>query len=133
MESDIAQSREGFNNHKVQRNKLHDERKYVYLFLHSLYFFWKKEGILLDRRKNTKKVEDGVSSLAKAEGRKKHVLFLTLQSRGNVAYDFKLLSCRSLWGKENELTAEIDKLRAEVEKAKRSLDHAIPGVSDPSF
>ena len=38
LESRIAQSREGFNNHKVQRDKLHDERKYVYLFLHSLYF-----------------------------------------------------------------------------------------------
>ncbi|KHN21415.1 Putative sugar phosphate/phosphate translocator [Glycine soja] len=40
---------------------------------------------------------------------------------------------KSLWGKENELTAEIDKLRAEVEKAEKSLDHAIPGVSNPSF
>ncbi|RZC11802.1 putative sugar phosphate/phosphate translocator isoform B [Glycine soja] len=41
---------------------------------------------------------------------------------------------RSLWGKENKLTAEIDKLRAEVEKAEKSLDHhAIPGVSNPSF
>ncbi|XP_057441576.1 structural maintenance of chromosomes protein 3-like [Lotus japonicus] len=34
---------------------------------------------------------------------------------------------KSLWSKENELTAEIDKLRAEVEKAEKSLDHAIPG------
>ncbi|KAK7320513.1 hypothetical protein VNO77_30059 [Canavalia gladiata] len=60
LESLIAQSREGFNHYKVERDKLHDERK-------------------------------------------------------------------SLWGKENELTAEIDKLRAEVEKAEKSLDHAIPG------
>ncbi|XP_061338164.1 structural maintenance of chromosomes protein 3 isoform X1 [Gastrolobium bilobum] len=60
MESLIAQSREGFNHHKVQRDKLHDERK-------------------------------------------------------------------SLWGKENELLAEIDKLKTEVEKAEKSLDHSIPG------
>ena len=44
-----------------------------------------------------------------------------------------MLLYRSLWGKENKLTAEIDKLRAEVEKAEKSLDHAIPGVSNPSF
>lgn len=37
--------------------------------------------------------------------------------------------CRSLWGKESALIAEIDKLRAEVEKAEKSLDHATPGVS----
>ncbi|CAL0307511.1 unnamed protein product [Lupinus luteus] len=34
---------------------------------------------------------------------------------------------KSLWAKENQLTAEIDKLRAEKEKAEKSLDHAIPG------
>ncbi|RDX67918.1 Structural maintenance of chromosomes protein 3 [Mucuna pruriens] len=60
LESLIAQSREGLNHYKVERDKLHHERT-------------------------------------------------------------------SLWGKENELTAEIDKLRAEVEKAEKSLDHAIPG------
>ncbi|RHN57411.1 hypothetical protein MtrunA17_Chr5g0440091 [Medicago truncatula] len=37
-------------------------------------------------------------------------------------------SNKSLWSRENELTAEIDKLRAEVEKTEKSLDHAIPGV-----
>ncbi|WJX64370.1 Structural maintenance of chromosomes protein 3, variant 3 [Trifolium repens] len=60
LESQIAKSREGFNDYKVRRDKLHDKRK-------------------------------------------------------------------SLWNQENELTAEIDKLRAEVEKAEKSLDHAIPG------
>ncbi|XP_045830269.1 structural maintenance of chromosomes protein 3-like [Trifolium pratense] len=60
LESQIARSREGFNDYKVERDKLHDKRK-------------------------------------------------------------------SLWNQENELTAEIDKLRAEVEKAEKSLDHAIPG------
>ncbi|OAY46513.1 structural maintenance of chromosomes protein 3 [Manihot esculenta] len=60
LESLISESREGFNNHKAQRDKLQDERK-------------------------------------------------------------------SLWGKESALIAEIDKLRAEVEKAEKSLDHATPG------
>ncbi|KAJ4724659.1 Structural maintenance of chromosomes protein [Melia azedarach] len=60
LESLIFQSREGFNNHKTERDRLQDERK-------------------------------------------------------------------SLWVKENELCAEIDKLKAEVEKAEKSLDHATPG------
>ncbi|KAF4374153.1 hypothetical protein G4B88_020545 [Cannabis sativa] len=34
---------------------------------------------------------------------------------------------KSLWGKETELSAEIDKLRTEVEKAEKNLDHATPG------
>ncbi|KAM1227664.1 hypothetical protein ACFX2I_006892 [Malus domestica] len=34
---------------------------------------------------------------------------------------------KSLWRKETELSAEIEKLRAEVEKAEKSLDHATPG------
>lgn len=37
---------------------------------------------------------------------------------------------RSLWRKETELSAEIEKLRTEVEKAEKSLDHATPGVSN---
>eukprot|EP00257_Ricinus_communis_P021631 XP_015581164.1 structural maintenance of chromosomes protein 3 isoform X2 [Ricinus communis] len=59
-ESVIFQSREGFNSHRAQRDKLQDERK-------------------------------------------------------------------SLWAKESALIAEIDKLRTEVEKAEKSLDHATPG------
>jgi structural maintenance of chromosome 3 (chondroitin sulfate proteoglycan 6) len=43
-----------------------------------------------------------------------------------------MLYYRSLWSRENELTTEIDKWKVEVEKAERSLDHAIPGVSSPS-
>lgn len=39
---------------------------------------------------------------------------------------------RSLWQKENELSAEIERLKAEVVKAEKSLDHATPGVSDSS-
>ncbi|XP_009342677.2 structural maintenance of chromosomes protein 3-like [Pyrus x bretschneideri] len=34
---------------------------------------------------------------------------------------------KSLWRKETELSAEIEKLRTEVEKAEKSLDHATPG------
>lgn len=35
--------------------------------------------------------------------------------------------------KESELCAEMDKLKAEVEKAEKSLDHATPGVSNCLF
>ncbi|XP_021892678.1 LOW QUALITY PROTEIN: structural maintenance of chromosomes protein 3 [Carica papaya] len=34
---------------------------------------------------------------------------------------------KSLWGKESELSAQIDKLKIEVEKAKKNLDNATPG------
>ncbi|KAJ8767728.1 hypothetical protein K2173_020668 [Erythroxylum novogranatense] len=60
LESMISQSREGFNNHRAQRDRLQDERKL-------------------------------------------------------------------LWTKESALSSEIDKLRTEVEKAEKSLDHATPG------
>lgn len=36
---------------------------------------------------------------------------------------------RSLWKKESEFTTEIDRLKADVVKAEKSLDHATPGVS----
>ncbi|KAK2982874.1 hypothetical protein RJ640_009716 [Escallonia rubra] len=35
---------------------------------------------------------------------------------------------KSLWGKESELSAEIENLKTEVMKAEKSLDHATPGV-----
>ncbi|CAA3031337.1 structural maintenance of chromosomes 3 [Olea europaea subsp. europaea] len=34
---------------------------------------------------------------------------------------------KSLWGRESELTAEIEQLKTEVAKAEKSLDHATPG------
>lgn len=34
---------------------------------------------------------------------------------------------KSLWGEENDLTTEIDKLKADLVKAEKSLDHATPG------
>lgn len=37
LESLISESREGFNNHKAQRDKLQDERKYIF-FLFSFWF-----------------------------------------------------------------------------------------------
>jgi structural maintenance of chromosome 3 (chondroitin sulfate proteoglycan 6) len=60
VESLIRQSREGFNNHKTERDRLQDMRK-------------------------------------------------------------------SLWGEESTLSADIDKLKVEVEKAEKNLDHATPG------
>ncbi|KAK2969893.1 hypothetical protein RJ640_015461 [Escallonia rubra] len=35
---------------------------------------------------------------------------------------------KSLWGKESELSAEIENLKTEVMKAEKSLDHATPGL-----
>ncbi|XP_073140120.1 structural maintenance of chromosomes protein 3 [Henckelia pumila] len=60
FESLISGYRQGYNQYKVERDKLHDERK-------------------------------------------------------------------SLWGRESELSAEIEQLKSEVVKAEKSLDHATPG------
>ncbi|XP_073271974.1 structural maintenance of chromosomes protein 3 [Primulina huaijiensis] len=60
FESLISGYRQGYNHYKVERDKLHDERK-------------------------------------------------------------------SLWGRESELSAEIEQLKSEVVKAEKSLDHATPG------
>lgn len=44
-------------------------------------------------------------------------------------YTRVFLNCRYLWEKESELSAEIERLKSEVVKAEKSLDHATPGVS----
>lgn len=88
LDSLIFESREGFNSHKAQRDKLQDERKYGYFFVFIL-------------------------------------VRLTESTQADLFF-----SCRSLWKKESELSAEIDKLRTEVDKAEKSLDHATPGVSN---
>lgn len=36
-----------------------------------------------------------------------------------------------MWAKESELSAEIDKKKAIVDRAEKNLDHATPGVSNP--
>lgn len=35
---------------------------------------------------------------------------------------------RSFWKEESDVTAEIDRLREDLIKAQKSLDHATPGV-----
>ena len=89
LDSLIFQSREGFNSHKAQRDKLQDERKYGYFSV-----------------------------------------FILVRLTESTQVDLFVCFCRSLWKKESELSAEIDKLRTEVDKAEKSLDHATPGVSN---
>ncbi|XP_077226004.1 structural maintenance of chromosomes (SMC) family protein [Tasmannia lanceolata] len=49
--------------------------------------------------------------------------FKSLKSRRDVLQDER----KSLWEKESNLSAEIDRLKADVVKAEKSLDHATPG------
>lgn len=87
LESLISGYRQGYNLYILERDKLHDERKYDYHF-------------------------DRFSC---------EVLFM-----------WSLISLpifRSSWGEESELSADIDRLKSEVVKAEKSLDHATPGVS----
>lgn len=105
LQSLISQSRDGFNDYKAQRDKLQDERKYDFVTLWSI-------------MKRQKLFCNFLLGIVDA----KHV---------NMIKSVSLF--RSLWGKESELSAEIDKLKTEVVKAEKSLDHATPGVSDSSL
>lgn len=40
---------------------------------------------------------------------------------------------RSLWKQENDLMSEVEKLKMDLGKAEKSLDHAAPGVSKPAI
>lgn len=50
----------------------------------------------------------------------------------HIAFEFIYLAegkcCRSYWKEESDVTAEIDRLREELLKVQKSLDHATPGV-----
>lgn len=87
LESLILGYRQSYSQFKLERDKLHDERKYE---CHLSQFGW---------------------------------IFLFVWSLINLPI------CRSLWGRESELSSEIDRLKSEVVKAEKSLDHATPGVS----
>lgn len=41
----------------------------------------------------------------------------------------QLIDIRTLWARESEQSKEIERLKSEVLKAEKSLDHATPGVS----
>lgn len=88
LETHIFGYREKYNQYRVKRDELHDERKYDYQ------------------------------------------LFMLICSKDSSACNLIcMLLFRSLWGRESELTAEIEQLKTEVAKAEKSLDHATPGVS----
>ncbi|OVA00519.1 RecF/RecN/SMC [Macleaya cordata] len=54
---------------------------------------------------------------------KYHDAFHNLKKQRNELQDKR----KSLWEKESDLSSEIDKLKADVVKAEKSLDHATPG------
>ncbi|GJW53867.1 structural maintenance of chromosomes protein 3 [Tanacetum coccineum] len=75
------------------------------------------ERDLAAQNEHVKRREAEITALeAQISGQRKGTLYLSLY----------LL--RSLWGTESELTAEIERLKSEVVKAEKSLDHATPGV-----
>jgi structural maintenance of chromosome 3 (chondroitin sulfate proteoglycan 6) len=66
---------------------------------------------------------------------RKYVMFLVISLLlfpSCIAFEFMYLAedkcCRSYWKEESDVTAEIDRLREELMKAQKSLDHATPGV-----
>jgi structural maintenance of chromosome 3 (chondroitin sulfate proteoglycan 6) len=66
------------------------------------------------------------------EARKYVLLFpfnLIITCLCQVSLSFKSgIIYRKLWKKENDTTSDIEKLKAEIMKAEKNLDHAAPGV-----
>uniref|UniRef100_A0A7N0UY74 Structural maintenance of chromosomes protein n=1 Tax=Kalanchoe fedtschenkoi TaxID=63787 RepID=A0A7N0UY74_KALFE len=75
----------------------------------------RQDLFIVDRRKDIAALESHISK--SREG------FLVLKARRDELQDER----KSLWAKESALNADLDKLKAEVVKAEKSLDHATPG------
>ena len=93
----------------VQEKKLQDE-------IHQLNAEVKERDIYIDSRK--KEIELLQSLISQSRDG-----FNDYKAQRDKLQDER----KSLWGKESELSAEIDKLKTEVVKAEKSLDHATPG------
>ncbi|KAK1406338.1 hypothetical protein QVD17_41632 [Tagetes erecta] len=100
LEARISGYRKGFNRHKAKRDELHDKRKYTYI-LFSVGFVYL-----------------GCPTFS---------TYLLVIVQFNVPNTEVHYIFRSLWGTESELNAEIERLKAEVVKAEKALDHATPG------
>lgn len=109
LQKEIDDLQRVLSSNLAQEQKLQDE-------IHKLNMDLEERDVLIeDRRAEIAKIESIISQ--SREGFNNHK-----------AHRDKLQDERkSLWGKESALIAEIDKLRAEVEKAEKNLDHATPG------
>lgn len=101
------------------------------------------EQVLSSNRAQEQKLKDEIEQLEKdireqdayITGRKNEAVSLESHISGyrekynqyRVKRDELLDERKSLWGRESELSSEIEQLKTEVAKAEKSLDHATPG------
>ncbi|KAL3335862.1 hypothetical protein AABB24_031868 [Solanum stoloniferum] len=84
----------------------------------------------IDRLKKDMRDQDDIIKVRKVEVDKKETFISGYQNAYNqykVDRDELHDERKSLWTQETELTTEIERLKAEVVKAEKSLDHATPG------
>ncbi|KAK4719742.1 hypothetical protein R3W88_018080 [Solanum pinnatisectum] len=84
----------------------------------------------IDRLKKDMRDQDDLIKVRKVEVDKKETFISGYQNAYNqykVDRDKLHDERKSLWTQETELTTEIERLKAEVVKAEKSLDHATPG------
>ncbi|CAA7403122.1 unnamed protein product [Spirodela intermedia] len=93
----------------LQEKKLQDEIRQLKDELNRLEFHIKERGAELQKQS---------SLISKDQGE-----FSALKTQRDELQETR----KSLWKKEGDLTAEIDRLKADVLKAQKSLDHATPG------
>uniref|UniRef100_A0A3Q7GZH8 SMC hinge domain-containing protein n=1 Tax=Solanum lycopersicum TaxID=4081 RepID=A0A3Q7GZH8_SOLLC len=84
----------------------------------------------IDQLKNDMRDQDDIIKVRKVEVDKKETFISGYRNAYNqykVDRDKLHNERKSLWTQETELTTEIERLKAEVVKAEKSLDHATPG------
>ncbi|XP_042497840.1 structural maintenance of chromosomes protein 3 [Macadamia integrifolia] len=109
LQKEIDDLQKVLSSNLVQEKKLQNEIQQLNAEL-------KEQDLYIEKRKTeARKIESNI--LKSKEG------FSSFKKQRDRLQDDR----KSLWAKESELSTEIDKLKADVVKAEKSLDHATPG------
>ncbi|CAI9270925.1 unnamed protein product [Lactuca saligna] len=109
LQKDIDKYNKVLSSNEKQENLLNDEISKLERDMEA------QEDHVQNRQKEINALEARISSYRK--GFNKH------KSKGDELHDKR----KALWGTESEITAEIERLKSEVVKAEKALDHATPG------
>ncbi|CAI9270918.1 unnamed protein product [Lactuca saligna] len=109
LQKDIDKYNKVLSSNEKQENLLNDEISKLERDMEA------QEDHVQNRQKEINALEARISSYRK--GFNKH------KSKRDELHDKR----KALWGTENEITAEIERLKSEVVKAEKALDHATPG------
>ncbi|XP_078432329.1 structural maintenance of chromosomes (SMC) family protein isoform X2 [Wolffia australiana] len=109
LQKEIDDLQRVLSSNLVQEKKLQDEIQLLKDEINKMDFHIKERGAELQKQSSLISKDQGDFSVLKRQR------------------DDLQETRKSLWKREGDLTAEIDRLRSEVLKAQKSLDHATPG------